>query len=150
DPIGFQALVNGLLLPVEFELEVAARTGGGERLPIAAVRGRRTRLPAPAGDGPCPLIVTTLGRTGSMLLLRLREAHPEVLVLRPHRYEQRVAGYWVGVLLALTDPSSYMRQLAPAGSLDRSLWWLGDEGSVPGVDPESSLQRWLGSEAVAE
>jgi hypothetical protein len=72
-----------------------------------------------------------------------------VFVIRPHRYEQRVAGYWVEVLLALTDPSSYMRQLAPAGSLDRPVWWLGDEGPVPGVNPEDAIQRWLGSEAVA-
>ena len=49
-----------------------------------------------------------------MLLMRLLEAHPDLLVLRPHRYEQRVAGYWVEVLLTLTEPSSYMRQLAPA------------------------------------
>ena len=150
DRIGFRALVNALLLPVEFELEVAARTDRAARLPIATVRGRRAPLPADPGDGPQPVIVTTLGRTGSMHLLRLLEAHPEVLVIRPHRCEQRVAGYWVEALLALTDPSSYMRQLAPAGSLDRSLWWLGHEGPLPGLDPEDALQGWLGSEAVAQ
>jgi hypothetical protein len=84
-----------------------------------------------------------------MLLLRMLEAHPEVLVIRPHRYEQRVAGYWTEVLLALSDPSGYMRQLAPAGSLDRPRWWLGDEGPTPGFDPQRDLQRWLGSDAVA-
>ena len=146
--IGFRALLNGLLLPAEFELEVAAVTGSGGRSPIAAVRGRRTELPGASDAVLQPLIVTTLGRTGSMLLLRLLEAHPEVLVIRPHRYEQRVAGYWTEVLLALTDPASYMRQLAPAGSLDRPRWWLGDEGPTPGFDPQRGLQRWLGSDAA--
>jgi hypothetical protein len=150
DRIGFRALLNALLLPVDFELEAVARTEAGERLTVATVRGRRAPLPAAPVDGPGPLIVTTLGRTGSMLLLRLLEAHPELLVLRPHRYEQRVAGYWVEVLLALTDPSSYMRQLAPAGSLDRPLWWVGSEGPLPGLNPEDGLQRWLGSEVVAQ
>jgi Sulfotransferase family len=150
DRIGFRALVNSLLLPVDFELEVGAETDRPERLPIATVRGRRAPLPADSGDGPSPLIVTTLGRTGSMLLLRLLEAHPHVFVIRPHRYEQRVAGYWVEVLLALTDPSSYMRQLAPAGSLDQPLWWLGHDGPLPGLDPENALQSWLGGEAVAQ
>jgi hypothetical protein len=150
DRIGFRALLNALLLPPEFELELVARTGAGARLPIAAVRGNRARLEGNGGGGPEPLIVTTLGRTGSMLLLRLLEAHPEVLVIRPHRYEQRVAGYWTEVLLTLTDPSSYMRQLAPAGSLDRALWWVGDEGPLPGLDPEDGIQQWLGSEAVAQ
>src|ERR1700736_2752368 len=105
--IGFRALVNGLLLPTEFELEVLASTRSGARPPIGVVRGRRAALPERDAAPFQPLIVTTLGRTGSMLLLRLLEAHPEVLVLRPHRYEQRVAGYWTEVMLALTDPSSY-------------------------------------------
>ena len=147
--VGFRALLNGLLLPSEFELEVTAVTGSGDRRPIATVSGRRAELPAAADAALQPLIVTTLGRTGSMLLLRFLEAHPEVLVIRPHRYEQRVAGYWSEVLLALTDPASYLRQLAPAGSLDRPRWWLGDEGPTPGFDPQRGLQRWLGSDAVA-
>jgi hypothetical protein len=147
--IGFRALLNTLALPPEFELELTAVTEAGGLEPVAVVRGRRALLPGHAGDPPQPLIVTTLGRTGSMLLLRLFEAHPELLVIRPHRYEQRVAGYWVEVLLALTDPSSYMRQLAPAGSLDQARWWLGDEGPTPGFDPQDGLQRWLGSDAVA-
>jgi sulfotransferase family protein len=146
--VGFRALVNALALPPEFELEVVAVTQDRAHNPVAVVKGRRAELPAQAGSGLQPLIVTTLGRTGSMLLLRLLEAHPEVLVLRPHRYEQRVAGYWIEVLLTLTDPSSYMRQLAPAGSLDRPRWWLGDEGPTPGFDPETEIQRWLGSDAV--
>ncbi len=146
--IGFRALVNALALPAEFELDVAALTKTGERIRIAVVRGKRKELPVRADPPLQPLIVTTLGRTGSMLLLRLLEAHPEVLVLRPHRYEQRVAGYWTEVLLALTDPVSYTRQLAPAGSLDRQRWWLGDEGPTPGFDPQSPLQKWLATDAV--
>ncbi|PWU24855.1 MAG: hypothetical protein C5B48_04290 [Candidatus Rokuibacteriota bacterium] len=146
--IGFRALLNGLLLPPEFDLGVTAVTESGERAAIAVVRGRRGELPGPGDLALQPLIVTTLGRTGSMLLLRMLEAHPELLVIRPHRYEQRVAGYWTEVLLALTEPSGYMRQLAPAGSLDRVQWWLGDEGPTPGFDPQHDLHRWLGSDAV--
>jgi hypothetical protein len=149
DPrIGFRALVNALALPTDFELDLNAIGAAGARLRIGAVRGRRAALPAREGTGLEPLIVTTLGRTGSMLLMRLLEAHPEVLVLRPHRYEQRVAGYWSEVMLALTDPSSQLRQLAPAGSLDRPRWWLGDEGPTPGFNPQAGLARWLGSDAA--
>jgi hypothetical protein len=149
DPrIGFRALVNALALPTDFELDVNAIGEAGGRLRIGVVRGRRAPLPAVESTGLQPLIVTTLGRTGSMLLMRLLEAHPEVLVLRPHRYEQRIAGYWSEVMLALTDPSSHLRQLAPAGSLDRPRWWLGDEGPTPGFNPQAGLARWLGSDAV--
>src|SRR5689334_11936805 len=62
--IGFRALLNGLLLPPEFDLEVAAVTESGDRAPIAVVRGRRAELPAPGDLALQPLIVTTLGRTG--------------------------------------------------------------------------------------
>jgi hypothetical protein len=146
--IGFRALLNALALPAEFELDLVAVTAAGARSRIAVVRGRRAALPGRADAPLQPLMLTTLGRTGSMLVMRLLEAHPEVLVLRPHRYEQRVAGYWVEVMLALTDPASYLRQLAPAGSLDEPRWWLGDEGSTPGFDPQSGLQRWLARDAV--
>jgi len=148
DRIGFRALLNGLLLPPEFQLDLRAITVTGEQVPFGAVRGRRERLPAGSDAPPQPLMLTTLGRTGSMLLQRLLEAHPDILVLRPHRYEQRVAGYWVEVLLALTEPSGYMRQLAPAGSLDEPRWWLGDEGPAARPDPDDPLHRWLGREAV--
>jgi Sulfotransferase family len=146
--IGFRALLNGLLLPSDFQLDLQAVTVTGERVPFAMVRGRREPLPPGSDAPPQPLMLTTLGRTGSMLLQRLLEAHPEILVLRPHRYEQRVAGYWVEVLLALTEPSGYMRQLAPAGSLDDPRWWLGDEGPPAHTDPADPLHRWLGREAV--
>jgi Sulfotransferase family len=146
--IGFRALLNTLLLPPELELELRAVTAAGARVPMGAVRGRRATLPGGGGGSLQPLLLTTLGRTGSMLLQRLLDAHPEVLVLRPHRYEQRVAGYWVEVLLALTNPSGYMRQLAPAGSLDEPRWWLGDEGPTAHLHPSEPLHRWLGRDAV--
>ncbi len=150
DPrIGYRALVNGLLLPPEFDLGVRALTASGTRLPIAVVRGRRAELAGREDGDLQPLIVTTLGRTGSMLFMRLLEAHPDLLVIHPHRYEQRVTGYWAEVLLTLTDPNSYLLQLAPHGSLDRPRWWLGDDGPTPGFDPQRGISRSLGSDGVA-
>ena len=32
---------------------------------------------------------------------------------RPHRFEQRIAGYWIEALLALSDPASYIRAASP-------------------------------------
>ena len=134
-------------LPPDFELEVRAVLESGRRAPMALLRGTREPLPHGLRAALQPLMVTTLGRTGSMVLMRMLEAHPEVLVYRPHRYEQRVAGYWLDVLLTLSDPSSYMRQIAPAGNLEDPLWWLGPEPPPPRLR-DSDLQRWLGSEAL--
>ena len=103
-----------------------------------ARRGRRSA----AGARRCsprssrarnPVLVTTLGRTGSMLLMRMLEAHPEVLVYRPYRFEQRIASYWADMLLALAEPASYIRQIAPAADLDDPAWWLGSERRCRGA-----------------
>ena len=96
------------------------------------------------------MLVTTLGRTGSMLLMRMLEAHPEVLVYRPYRFEQRIAGYWADMLLALAEPRSYVRQIAPAGDLDDPAWWLGRSAPMPWGLRDTTVQDWLGGEAVED
>jgi sulfotransferase family protein len=150
ESIGFRALIGALRLPTEFELDVRAVTEGGERAPIGRLRGRRSQLHTSFVPTLQPLMVTTLGRTGSMMLMRMLEAHPEVLVYRPFRYEQRVASYWIEVMLSLCEPASYFRQLAPAGSLDDPRWWLGEDGGTPTGLRDEEIQRWLGFDAVRE
>jgi Sulfotransferase family len=148
DMIGFHAVVSSLALAPEFELSVVAAFETGEQAEIAIVRGRRAELRTAFVPRLQPLMVTTLGRTGSMMLMRLLEAHPEVLVHRPFRYEQRVASYWIEVLRALAEPASYLRQLAPAGSLEGGRWWLGDDAPTPWGIGDERIQRWMGRDAV--
>jgi hypothetical protein len=150
DLIGFRAVTSLLRLPRDFDLSLQAVTEDGERAPVARLRGRRADLRTAFQPALEPLIVTTLGRTGSMMLMRMLEAHPEVLVYRPFRYEQRVASYWIEVMLALSEPASYFRQIAPAGSLDDRTWWLGEGGTTPPGLRDDRLERWMGSEAVRE
>jgi hypothetical protein len=149
DTIGFRAVLSTLALAPEFELGAVAVFESGERAEIGVVRGTRAELRTGFVPNIQPLMVTTLGRTGSMMLMRLLEAHPEVLVHRPFRYEQRVASYWIEVLRTLADPVSYSRQLAPAGSLDGGRWWLGEEGPMPTTGMrDEDLERWVGRDAV--
>jgi hypothetical protein len=150
DVIGFRAVTSLLRLPPDFELSVQAVTDDGERAAIARLRGRRAEVRTAFQPALEPLIVTTLGRTGSMMLIRMLEAHPEILVYRPYRYEQRVASYWIEVMLALSEPASYFRQIAPAGSLDDRTWWLGEGGTTPPGLRDERIERWMGFEAVRE
>ena len=87
-----------------------------------------------------------------MLLMRLLSSHPEVLSYRPHRFEQRIASYWIEALLALSDPASYLRGVTPQtvarqGVEDRT-WWLGIDAPVPWPLRDEAVQDWLGGEAV--
>ena len=121
---------------------------GGGQAPIGTVHGRRAPLRSSFEPRRHPVLVTTLGRTGSMLLMRLLSAHPEVLVYRPHRFEQRIASYWADLLLTLAEPASYIRQIAPPGDVEEPAWWLGREAPMAPSLRDSAVQEWLGGEAV--
>jgi hypothetical protein len=146
--VGFHALGGTLRLSPEFSLDVQAVLEDDRRVPIGLVRGRRAELHTQYQPRRHPVMVTTLGRTGSMLLMRMLAAHPELLVYRPHRFEQRVASYWADVLLSLAEPTSYIRQIAPPPDVDDPTWWLGLEAPVPWGLRDAPVQEWLGAEAV--
>jgi hypothetical protein len=148
---GFVGLVNTLRLPREFELSVAALLEGGGRARLATVRGRRAPVRSSYEPRRQPLMVTTFGRTGSQAVMRLLEHHPEILVYRSFRYEQRIASYWIDVFLSLSSPESYMRQLHPPPDVDDLLWWTGAGGPAPPLEArDPRIQTWLGTEAVGE
>ena len=148
DRIGFHAVAGTLPLTREFDVEVEAVLDGGERSPIGVVRGRRSPLRSSFEPQRNPVLVTTLGRTGSMLLMRLLSAHPEVLVYRPHRFEQRIASYWADVLLSLAEPTGYIRQITPPGDVEDPAWWLGREAPMPWGLRDTAVQEWLGGDGV--
>ena len=148
DRIGFRSLSGTLALTPEFEVDVQAVLEGGGHAPIGTVRGRRAPLRSSFEPRRRPVLVTTLGRTGSMLLMRLLSSHPEVLVYRPHRFEQRIASYWADLLLALAEPASYIRQIAPPGDVEAPAWWLGRDAPMAPSLRDSAVQEWLGGEAV--
>lgn len=150
DRIGFHALAGTLTLAPDFDVEVSAVLENGAAAPIASVRGRRAPLRSAFEPRRNPVTVTTLGRTGSMLLMRVLAAHPEVLVYRPHRFEQRIASYWADVLLSLAEPAGYIRQIAPPPDVDDPGWWLGREAPLPWGLRDTDVQEWLGGEAVED
>src|SRR5687767_6062817 len=112
---GFFGTLSALSLPPCFELQLDVRLEDKTRLPLALVRGTRASLESGFTASLQPLVLTTLGRTGSTAVVRMLAAHPEVVAYRPFEYEPRVATYWMGVFRSLADPVAYRRQLAPTG-----------------------------------
>ncbi len=145
---GFFVPVNSLSLPPEFELLVVAALSDGTRVELAEIRGSRQALRFDLEPRLRPLMVTTIGRTGSSMLVHLLGAHPAVVAYRPFRTEPRVASYWIGVLRALSEPASYRRQILQAQNLHDPTWWLGREGRLPRRTLDREFQDWLGSDAV--
>jgi Sulfotransferase family len=149
DSAGFFSVVNSLNLNPEFEILVRARLEDKSRVPLATIGGRREELRTGFEPRIAPLMVTTLGRTGSTVLVKVLAAHPEVVAYRPFEHEPRVATYWLGVLTSLTDPVSYRRQVDPTGTLDGA-WWLGAEPPHPRRLKDPGLARWIGVDSVRE
>lgn len=149
DRSGFYIPIGALTLPGEFELSVVVVLEDGGQVPIATVRGRRTALRSAPESCLQPLMVTSLGRTGSTAVLRILESHPATVVYKPFEYEPRVATYWTEVMRALAEPQSYLRQLGPSNIafFDRG-WFLGTRGPMPRNLDEETVQRWMGADGI--
>ncbi len=145
--VGFFLSINALALKEDFELQLRARLRDGETVELATLSGRRSPLDSGYRARLQPLMVTTIGRTGSSMLVHLLGAHPGVVAYRPFLVEPRVASYWMGVLRSLSEPRSYRRQMQGL-NLQNPTWWLGTEGRVARRTQDSEIQDWLGSEAV--
>jgi hypothetical protein len=146
---GFRTGVSTVRLSRDFEMRVDAVLADGSRSPFAVVRGRRAPLLEPPASGPQPLMVTTIGRTGSTWLADLLDQHSEVISLHPYHYEPRAGAYWMEVLAALAEPRSYAQMLA-ADSIGPH-WWMGLDrrGALPlGVNEQA--EEWLAGENVSE
>ena len=77
-----------------------------------------------AGLRDQPVLVNTIGRTGSSLVLRLLAEHSRILAYRPRAREVKLASYWADIFLALAEPRSYQQ---PISSMLRGApWWLAD------------------------
>jgi hypothetical protein len=145
---GFYAPVSALAMPSQFELGVRAVLEGSGSAEIGTIRGRRAALRSAFEPSLKPLMITTIGRTGSTAFFSLLERHPRILAYRPFQYETRVATYWVDILRSLSEPSSYLRQLAPDGNLGDRAWWLGMRAPIRRKVEDREIQQWMGVTGV--
>ena len=135
---GFRTGVTLLGLPQELTVSIQVAFGDDY---VELWEIDLTRQPLAGGDeGMQPLLLTTLGRTGSSLMMRVLEAHPEVAAapVWTGPGEMRLLMYWVDVLRTLAAPTRYFNAVVPekAGQAgwaledsDRSLSYpLDDEG----------------------
>jgi hypothetical protein len=152
---GFVAAISTIALPAEFELQIEVVgeiqvAGRIARAPLGTIYGCRSALaPEEPHQGPAPLFVTTLGRTGSTYLMSLLFEHPEIVVHPPFPFEARLMAYWGSILDNLGSPYSHLKSLV--ANSPRGYWWVGthDLMAAEYVDQDPAAQ-WLGGEAVSE
>ena len=145
---GFRLAAGLLTADGTFELLVRAELEDGTVVPVATIAGAREPLRTGFRPKVQPLLVTTLGRTGSTWLMQLLEQHPAVVAYRPFMYEPRLLSYWLEVIRELSEPASYLQSLR--ADLSGEHWWLGDRrpSALPPLSADPPIRRWLGDTAV--
>jgi hypothetical protein len=146
---GFQTVVGTVGLPPRFEVTVELIAPGGERSPLACITGRRRLLQTAVQPTIQPVLVTTLGRTGSSWLVLLLASHPDIVSCRPFKDDPRLTSYWTEALRGLAEPASYIQMLRP--ELYPGNWWTGEHR--PGPLPvhlwyTNDMTQWLGGDNV--
>jgi hypothetical protein len=120
----FHALVSliGLHPRTTLALEVELEDGG--RVPACTITVDREPLQTGYEPMVAPLMVTTLGRSGSTWLMQMLASHPDVVVFRRFPYESAPAKYWIHMLRLLTEPVNLLESASPE-SFHENRWWLG-------------------------
>jgi hypothetical protein len=149
DPRGarLQLAVSTLDLPYAFRVAVRAVFADDTRSRIAAIAGRRAPLTAGPVNGPSPVLITTIGRSGSTAVSNLLCHHRDLAGYRTWDTETRMVAYWTSVLRGLARPASYEAQLQQPGGMGPGYWWVGHSPHPSLVSDEPVLPA-LGREAV--
>jgi hypothetical protein len=100
---GFWRAVGTVGLPPEFTVAVRAVLANGDRRVVAEIRGRQ-QLSTDFEPAMQPLMVSSLGRSGSTWLMRMLATHPQIVVHERHPYETRTCGYWMHFVRVLSQP----------------------------------------------
>jgi hypothetical protein len=101
---GFFVLLNTLGLPNKSEIVLRAITkDDSPKIHFATIRYQRRIFKSDYNPILNPLLVNSLGRSGSTWMMRLLSNHPEVAIYNQYPYEVRLAQYWFDKLLFSHD-----------------------------------------------
>lgn len=102
---GYQGLVNCFGLPAAFELHVSGVLPSGEHVLLATLWIRNTPYHAPLDISPCPLLVMSLGRAGSTIMMHYLMLHPAIAGYKEYPYELLYMTYMMHQFRLLTASS---------------------------------------------
>ncbi|MET0067252.1 MAG: sulfotransferase [Candidatus Thiodiazotropha sp.] len=128
---GFSSQLMLLGLPQRAELSLHAITESGEGIPFLRLNLERKVLVSDFSPRLRPVIVTTLGRTGSTWFMQLLSKHPSVVVADQHPYETFALEFWLHLvtqqlvspenLLSPVDQKRFQRDFVALP--ERKLWF---------------------------
>jgi hypothetical protein len=148
---GFTLLVDTLGLRPDFEFRLRATLADGSRAKVAVISGQRRPLESGYAPRLRPLMVNSLGRTGTTLLMQMLAAHPAVVVYARPPYEARGGKYWLHVLKILSAPTDARKRVgAPMEFHQESLAVGGNPFYSSAFAAWPQVETWSGSAYVEE
>jgi hypothetical protein len=95
-----------------------------------------------------PIVVSTLGRSGSTWLMQMLASHPEIVVGRRFPYELAPAKYWLHLLRVVAEPVNLTHSADPKTS-HTNLWWIGNNPYHDDrVYEQQVLEQWFGRDHI--
>jgi len=110
---GFWSLVGTVGLERDFRIELRAVFEDGTTAELGSIGGTHGPI-APAETRFDPVLLTSLGRTGTTLLMGLLSAHPAIVADRTYPYENFPARYWLHLLRVLAEPADHGESSHPS------------------------------------
>lgn len=141
---GFSCELGMLGLPPAFDLRVQAILADKGRVLMGTIRGHHNSLRSGFHPKLQPLMITSLGRTGTTWLMRLLAEHPHVVAHRVYPYEARCANYWIHTLKVLSDPANHAESAHPDNFM-YTMHWVGHPPSyTPSLTRHPQIRNWFG------
>jgi hypothetical protein len=146
---GFNTEIGVVGLPETCDLEISAQIGDGEPVLLGTITLRHGPLETTYTPQLQPLMITSLGRSGSTWSMRLFGEHPDIVINRVHPYEVMAANYWVHLAKVLTDPANHSQSSERLGFADRH-WKIGQNPYFTRpVIKYPEMRSWFGYDLVA-
>lgn len=148
---GFTLLVDTLPLPRQFSLRLRATMTDGTRVKAVTIAGERQPISGGITPRLQPLLVTSLARAGTTLLMRMLSAHPAVVTYQRPPYEARGGKYWMHVLKMLAAPADASKRIgAPMEFHDEPLAVGGNPFYSAAFAAWPEVEAWSGHEYVRD
>jgi hypothetical protein len=145
--VSFALELDALDLDPTFDLRLRAVMADDTRVPFGTVSGQRRAILGGYTPRHQPLMVTSLGRTGTTWLMRLLAEHPGIVTYRQYPYEIRPAKYWLHlfrILSGVPDPSKVVGQ--PQEFHLETLAVGANPFRAPAFSALPALEAWAGTD----